>query len=122
VSHLDKGSADENGVSGIKEECSNFGFGSRRGNSTQRFAENMNSAVRRGSGRSAGGRLESGQEEVASSTAALIGQDQVGCVRTDGIDHVRSMVTNGGVGMMVGGHGIKKHVSGNTNFLEGEAC
>jgi hypothetical protein len=66
VAHFDKGSADRNSVLSVEEKGTNFGFRGGSCYSTQRFAEDVDGAVGFGSGRTASGRRESGQEKMTN--------------------------------------------------------
>jgi hypothetical protein len=75
VAHFDKGSAERNSVLSIEEKGTDFGFRGRSCDSTQRFAEDVDGAVGFGSGRTASGRGESGQEKMTCGATAGIRKD-----------------------------------------------
>lgn len=84
MAHFDKGSADRNSVLSVEEKGTDFGFRGRSCDSTQRFAEDVDGAVGFGSGRTASGRRESGQEKMTCGAATGMWKDQVGGVGANG--------------------------------------
>jgi hypothetical protein len=117
VAHFLKSSADRYSVLGIEKECSNFGFRGGSSNAAERFAKNiMNGTVWRWIWRRADGRRESGEEEMASSATASIGEDQIGSIGANSEHHVAGVIVDCCIRMR-GKEVVKKHIAGSLVFF-----
>ena len=117
MSHFLEGGEHWDGFLGVQEKGTCFGFGGRCGDGAECLTKNVDGAIRFGvRGDTSGGR-EGRQEKMTGSSAAGIGEYEVGGIGANGEDHVAGVIADCSIWMRV--KVIKEHVAGGFCFFGG---
>ena len=119
MAHFFKCRKDGNSCLCIEKQGTGFGFGGGGGNTAECFTKDVDGTIGLGIGSRGCCRREIGEKKVTSSTTAGVGKNKVSSIRTNGENHVTSVVPDGGI--RVSGKVVKEHVTGSLGFLVGEA-